>query len=174
MVARNILQLIGKVLVYLLAYVFVANQLSLFGVALCFSYTGAILLLPISTNPVRILLFSFIAGFAMDIFHSSPGIHTSSCLLMAFFRASFLNWMVPAGGYEENMNISIPSMGFRWYLPFSLGLLFMHSFLYFLLDYASFGQFGMVLLRSVLSAILTCASIVLLQFAIEPPKRADY
>ena len=173
MVVRNVIQLIWKVFLYLGIYIFIANQFNLFGLALCFSYTGAILLLPISTNPVRVLLFAFATGFAVDVFHSSPGIHAASCLLLAFFRASFLNWMVPAGGYEEYMNVSIPSMGLKWHLPFSLGLLFLHSFLYFLLDYASLAQFGMVLLRTMLSTIFTFLGIVLIQFAIEPPKRGD-
>lgn len=171
MVARNLIQLIFKVLLYLLVYFLLANQFSIFGLALCFSYTGAILLLPISTNPVRVLLFAFAAGFAVDVFHSSPGIHAASCLLLAFFRANFLKWMVPAGGYEEYMNISIPSMGLKWFLPFSLGLLFLHSFLYFLLDYASLAQFGMVIIRSLLSTLFTFIGIVLIQFAVEPPKR---
>jgi hypothetical protein len=173
MVVRNIFQLIWKVFLYLGVYAFVANRFNLFGLALCFSYTGAILLLPLSTNPVRVLLFGFAVGFAVDVFHSSPGIHAACCLLLAFFRASFLNWMVPAGGYEDYMNVSIPSMGMKWFLPFALGLLFLHSFLYFLLDYASLAQFGMVLVRSVLSTIFTFAGIVLMQLAIEPPKRVD-
>jgi hypothetical protein len=64
-------------------------------------------------------------------------------------------------------------MGMKWFLPFTLGLLFLHSFLYFLLDYASLAHFGMVLIRSVLSTIFTFAGIVLMQLAIEPPKRVD-
>lgn len=173
MVARNLFQLLWKVLFYLGTYIFITNQFSLFGIALCFSYTGAILLLPVSFNPVRVLFFAFVAGFAIDIYHSSPGIHAASCLLMAFFRTSFLNWMVPAGGYEEYMRITIHSMGFRWYFTYVLGLLFLHSTLYFLLDYASLSQPGMLLLRSLLSSIFTLGMLILLQYAIEPPKRAD-
>lgn len=173
MVARNLFQLLWKVLFYLATYIFIANQFNLFGIALCLSYTGAILLLPITLNPVRVLLFAFVVGFSIDIFHSSPGIHAASSLLLAFFRASFLNWMVPAGGYEDYMRISIGSMGFRWFITFCLGLLFLHAVLYFFLDYASFSHPGMLLIRSLLSSIFTLSILLLLQYAIEPPKRAD-
>ncbi len=173
MISRNVFQLIWKILVYIGVYVFIGHRLNAFNLALCFSYTGAILLLPISTNPVRVLLFAFAVGFGIDIFHSSPGIHTAACLLMAFMRSSFLNWMVPAGGYEDYMTISIPSMGMKWFLPFTLGLLFMHSFLYFIIDYASLAQFWMVLLKASFSTVITLLGIVLTQLALEPPKRGD-
>ena len=173
MIAKSLFQLLWKVFFYLGVYLIIGNQLNLFGMALCFSYAGAVLLLPVSINPVRVLFFAFVVGFIMDIFHSSPGIHAASCLMLAFFRANFLHWMVPAGGYEDSMTITPGSMGLRWYFTFASGLLLIHSLMYFFLDYAGFSQFGMLLLRSLLSSMFTLAGILLLQYAIEPPRRSD-
>jgi hypothetical protein len=173
MIARNVFQLVFKILLYLGIYFLVASHLHAFNLALCFSYTAAILLLPIGSNAVRTLIFAFAIGFLVDMFHSTPGIHTSACVLMAFFRANFLNWMVPAGGYEEYMTITIPSMGLKWFFPYMFGLLFLHHFLYFLIDYSSFAQIGMVFLKTILSTMFTFVSIVLIQFGLEPPKRVD-
>ena len=172
MIARNIFQLIFKVLLYLLSYFLVTSHLHIYS-AVCLTYTGVILLLPISSNPVRTLLFAFLVGLGVDIFHSSLGIHTAACVLLGFFRANFLNWMVPAGGYEEYMTISVSSMGMRWYFPYMFGLLFLHHFLYFLIDFASLALFPMALLSAVTSAGFTFAFLLLMQYGIEPPSRGD-
>jgi len=172
MIARNVFQLILKILIYLGIYFLVTSHLN-FNVALCFSYVAAILLLPIDSNPVRTMFFAVLIGLGVDIFESTPGIHMAACALLSFFRTNFLNWMVPAGGYEEYMTITIPSMGIRWFLPFALGLIFLHHFLYFLIDFSSFELFATVVLKTVLSTLLTFITIVLIQFGIEPPKRAE-
>ena len=173
MIARNVFQLIFKVLIYLLSYFLVTSHLHLFNAAICLSYTGAILLLPIGSNQVRVLLFAFLVGLGVDIFHSSLGIHTAACVLIGFFRANFLNWMVPAGGYEEYMTISISSMGLKWFFPYTFGLLFIHHLLYFAIDFATLANFPMALLSAFTSACFTFLCVVLIQYGIEPPNRGN-
>jgi len=172
MISRNILQLLFKVLIYLLTYFLVTSHIHVFHFALCLSYTGAILLLPLGSNAVRTLLFAFLVGLSVDVFHSSLGIHTAACVLLGFFRANFVNWMVPAGGYEEYMTITIPSMGLRWFFPYAFGLLFLHHFLYFLIDYSSASDLLLIFGRAFASALLTFVTLVLIQFGIEPPARS--
>lgn len=173
MIARNVIQLLFKILIYLFSYFLITSHLSIFSTAICLSYTGSILLLPISSNPVRVLAFSFLVGFCVDLFHSTLGIHMAACGLLGFFRANFLNWMVPAGGYEEYMTISIPSLGFRWFFPFAFGLLFIHHLVFFLIDFASLAHFGEALLASVSSSLFTLLFLVLIQYGIEPPSRGN-
>lgn len=173
MIARNIFQLVFKVLIYLLSYFLITSHLSIFHTAICLSYTGAILLLPITSNAVRTLFFAFLVGLCVDVFHSSLGIHTAACVFLGFFRANFLNWMVPAGGYEEYMTISIPSLGFRWFFPFAFGLLFIHHLVFFLIDFASLAHFGDALLAAFTSSIFTFLFLVLIQYGIEPPVRGN-
>jgi hypothetical protein len=173
MIARNVFQLVFKILLYLGIYLLVASRLHIGSWALCLSYAAVILLLPIRSNAVRTLIFAFAVGMLIDVYHSTPGIHTAATVLLGFFRANFLNWMVPAGGYEEYMTITIPSMGLRWFLPYVLGLLFLHHFVYFLIDFAAWDQLGMVFLKSIGSVLFTFSAIVLLQFGIEPPRKGD-
>jgi len=172
MIARNVFQLVFKVLIYLGIYFLVASRLHPFNLS-SLTYTAVILLLPIGSNAVRTMFFAFAIGMLVDTFHSTPGIHTAACVLMAFFRANFLNWMVPAGGYEEYMIVSFPSMGLKWFAPYMMGLIFLHHVTYFIIDYSSFDQLGMVFLKSSLSTVFTFLSIVLIQLGMEPPRRAD-
>jgi len=173
MITRNVFQLILKICLYLLSYLLIFSHLHVFGLAVCLSYTAVIFLLPFGTNPVRIMLFAFAAGLVVDIFHSSLGIHTAACVLMAFFRANLLNWMVPAGGYEDYMTISIPSMGFKWFFPYTFILVFLHHTLYFMIDTAPLANFPLLMLKVVASSVFTLFTIVLLQLGIEPPGRGD-
>jgi hypothetical protein len=171
MIARNVFQLILKIAIYLASYFLIFSNLNFYPI--CFSYAAVVLLLPITTGPVITLFFSFFVGLGVDIFHSSLGIHTAAMLMLGFFRANFLNWMVPAGGYEEYMTITIPSMGMKWFLPYGLGLLFLHHLVYFFIEYASLSEFLIVVFRSAISAVYTLFIIVIIQLGIEPPARND-
>jgi len=173
MISRNIFQLFFKVFIYLASYLLIFSHLHISNLAICLSYTAVIFLLPLSTKPVRVILFAFVCGLFVDIYHSTLGIHAAACVLMAFLRANFLTWMVPAGGYEEYMTASIPSMGLKWFFPYSFFLVFIHHFLYFLIDTASFQNFGILLIKVVLSSVFTLFTIILIQFGIEPPGRRD-
>ena len=173
MKAGNIFQLVLKVLIYLLSYFLVFSHLHLFGIALCLSYTAVIFLLPFNTNSVRVLIFAFLVGLGVDIFHSTLGIHAAACVLMAFFRANLLQWMVPAGGYEEYMTVSISSIGIKWYFPYTVILVLLHHTFYFLLDTASFENFFLTVLKILATSLFTLMTIILLQLGIEPPGRGD-
>jgi hypothetical protein len=171
MIARNIFQLILKIAIYLASYFLIFSNLNFY--PQCFSYAAVVLLLPLSSGPVLTLLFSFFVGLGVDVFHSSLGIHTAAMVALGFFRANFLKWMVPAGGYEEYMTITIPSMGMKWFFPYGLGLLFLHHLVYFFIEYASLSEFFIVLFRSAISAVYTLFIIVVIQLGIEPPSRGD-
>jgi hypothetical protein len=175
MIARNVIQLMLKILIYLGTYLLIFSRLNTTGFSfpLCFSYTAVVLLLPLSSGPVITLLFSFFVGLGIDVYHSSLGIHTAAMVVLGFFRANFLNWMVPAGGYEEYMTITISSMGIKWFLLYGLGLLFLHHLVYFLIEYASLADFFISLGRAILSSIYTLLVIVVIQMGIEPPSRGD-
>jgi hypothetical protein len=173
MKTRNIFQLLLKIIIYLLSYLLIFSHLHLFGLVLCLSYTAVIFLLPFGTNPVRVMLFAFAAGLLVDIYHSTLGIHTAACVLMAFFRANLLNWMVPAGGYEDYMTVSISSMGLKWFFPYAFILVFLHHCLYFFIDTASLIDFPMLMVKILATTMFTIFTIVLLQLGIEPPGRGD-
>jgi hypothetical protein len=143
------------------------GHLSIGSFAFSYAYLGALLLMPISANPVRIMIFSLLVGLVADSYYNSIGIHMASCVFMAFIRHAVLNWIVPAGGYEPYMRISIPSMGIRWYLSYMLPLLFSHHLLLFVIDHASFSQFPLALTQAIGSTLFSFFSIMFIQLSIE-------
>jgi hypothetical protein len=165
--SRSLIFLILEVVVFLSLHILILGHLSVGSYAFSYAYLGAVLLMPISANPVRIMLFSLLVGLLADSYYNSIGIHMASCVLLAFLRSAVLNWVVPAGGYEPYMRISIPSMGIKWYLSYMLPLLFCHHLLLFVIDHANLSQFPLALTQAIASTAFTFFSIMFIQLSVE-------
>ncbi len=165
--SRSLIFLLLEVVVFLSLHVLILGHLSIGSYAFSFAYLGALLLMPITANPVRVMLFALLVGIVADSYYNSIGIHMASCVLLAFFRSAVLNWIVPAGGYEPYMRISIPSMGIKWYLSYMLPLLFSHHLFLFVIDHANLGQFPLALIQAVASTAFSFLSIMFIQLSIE-------
>src|SRR5690606_14189490 len=116
---------------YLVAQVFLLKNLVIFDVAFCFLYVLYILLLPLEIKTIPLMIMAFLLGFSIDIFYDSLGMHTASLLAMAFIRNTWIGMIVPTGGYDENVQLSVLNMGIGWFLTYSLPLIFLHHLIFF-------------------------------------------
>ncbi len=151
------------ILFFLLQIIFFRNVL-LFDYALCFVYIGYILILPIDIKPIPLMLIAFGFGLLMDSFFDTVGINAFVCVLIAYIRPYILKVLTPGGGYDALMEISIPYMGFVWFIKYSALLIFIHHFIFFTLEAWNMSLFLDVFIRTVLSTIFTLFIIVLLQY----------
>jgi len=142
----------------------VARNFSLFGFAFCYLYTAGILLMPIEAPAGLVMLIAFCLGLGVDAFGDTAGLHASASVLMAYSRHLILPWIAPPGGYEPHMEVSISTMGLRWYLLVALPTLFLHHFALFCISYARIDEVPMALLKSVLSVPLSLLVILLIQY----------
>lgn len=147
----------------------ITRNFTLFGWAFCFSYVGAILLLPMNTNSLVVMLIAFGTGLTTDLFYDKLGINAAASVLIAFLRPTALKILTPAGGYEGYMEVSVPSMGLRWYLLFLLPLLFIHHVALFTIEYASFSKFLYALGKGACSTLFTFVVIIMVQYLIYSP-----
>ena len=150
------------------------RNVSFGNMAFCFAYIGAVMLLPIAFNPLLLLLLALAAGLATDAFYDTPGLNAAAATLAAYLR--FLNTKIlePPGGYEENMEVSVSSMGLRWYLLYMLPVLYLHSFAVFMLEYAALEQIPLALLKASGSALFTLTVIMVVQNSLyRPPSTRD-
>jgi hypothetical protein len=170
---HSVVNAVKLFIVFVGSYLLVVNHLHLFGLAYAFSYTGALLLLPIQGNAVRIMVFAFLLGLFIDVFSNTPGMHAGACVLLSFLRTGLLEVLKPGGNYEEYMEISIPSMGLKWYLNFMIPALFIHHFYYFIIEFASFSRIGMALLKAALSTFFSLFTIIIIQYAIGGRRRSS-
>lgn len=140
-------------LVYVLLQLPVLHRFVLFDSAFAFFYVSFILVLPLGLDRLSILFLAFGTGLLVDVFSNTPGIHASSCLLMAVLQKPWLTMVV--GAPEEDARVSIHTFGLRSMVIYAVPLILIHHFQVFLIEHGSFSAFGLLLKRTVLSTLLT-------------------
>jgi rod shape-determining protein MreD len=126
-------------------------------------YVLFLLMLPLELPDWATLLVGAITGLVMDLFTSTPGMHTSACVVMAYVRTWMLRLLRPRDGYEFGRQATIGDMGIAWWLTFAGVLILAHHLWLFFVEVYRFSDLGSTLLRSLLSAVFTLALCLLSQ-----------
>jgi hypothetical protein len=156
----NILRFVALVLVQVL----VLDQLDLAnGRVVPYLYVLFILMLPFELPAWAVMLFSAAMGFVMDLFTSTPGMHMSACVVMAYARHHLLGFLAPREGYEFGMRPTLPRMGAPWFITYAGLLIPIHHLWLFFIEVYTFDHFGTTLVRAVLSAAFTLLLCLLAQ-----------
>lgn len=126
-------------------------------------YVLFIIMLPFNTPPWATLVLGFVTGLAMDFFSSTPGMHTSACVLMAFARLLMLRLLAPREGYDPGKRPIIAHMGLAWFMTFAGVLVTVHHLWLFYVEVYRFDDFLSTLLRALMSAAATLIPCLLSQ-----------
>lgn len=111
-----------------------------------------------------LLIYAFSTGLFVDLFYDTIGIHAAAATVFMFIRPQIIRGLTPLGGYNEIEEISIKSMGIRWFITFTLLLAIFHHFIVFLLEAFGFGLFYWTLAKTFSSAIYSTIIIVSFQY----------
>jgi hypothetical protein len=137
---------------------------ALFSLGFFFVYLLIILHLPINFPKVTLILISFMIGIIVDIFYHTGGIHTMGTTFIGFLRPIYIRAITPVGGYDENVSPTLQIMGPKWYFVYILPLIFLFSFVFFLVDqWGTSHGLWLVLKKSIFSSILTSFLAILIQ-----------
>ncbi|MEO8066302.1 MAG: hypothetical protein ABI599_01290 [Flavobacteriales bacterium] len=126
-------------------------------------YVLFILMLPFELPTWSVLLMGFATGALMDFFSNTPGMHAGACTVMAFARTGVLRLLSPRDGYEFGVTPTMQGMGLVWFLAYTALLVPVHHLWLFFTEVFRFDRFLETVGRSLLSAALTIALIVLVQ-----------
>ncbi len=168
---RSIFGLVGQFILLLSVQVLLLKNLALFGVAFCFIYLLAILLLPISIRTIPLMIIAFFMGLSVDIFYETIGMHAAAATLLAFLRNFWLKTVSPSGGYDEGSIPSIRSQSMSWFITYSFPLFFAFSMLLFSVDFWGTGNWLNVLNKSFFSSIFTLILAIIVQLLFFPRRR---
>lgn len=118
-----------------------------------------ILWLPFRMPRGMLTLVGFLFGLALDFFTKTPGLHASSCVMIAYLRPFLVNILIPQEGADQNYKSpSITSMGLAPYATYILILTLLHNTWLVLLEWLQFGTFwfflGKVLATTGISLLL--------------------
>lgn len=145
--------------------VLLLNQVQLSGYLNPYFYVIFILLLPVSTPRYLLLLLSFLLGLIIDIFSDTLGLHAAATVFLAYFRTPVMG-MLTARESEQSDFPGLKQTGFRWFLLYTLILVFIHHFVLFYLEVFSFSGFFRTFLRIIISTMFSVFIIVLSQFLV--------
>jgi hypothetical protein len=153
-----------RFLLLLLLQVFVLNNVVLTGVFNPYVYIYFILLLPLAMPHWQLLLIAFVTGLTLDFFMHSLGLHAFACTFIGFIRPFIIGTVQPAGGYNPEDRPTVGNMGLRWFLSYSLPIVFLFHAVLFLVETLSVNQLLFVLLKALVSALVASVIIVLFEF----------
>ena len=149
----------------------VFNQIQLNGMVYPMVYIIAIVMLPFETSLVLTISISLFLGISVDMFSDTFGLHTSSSLVIGYFRPKLLSVLRPRDGYDSILLPSIHDMGKSWFLMFSTLLIAIHHLWFFSVELLRFDLIGMIIIKTLFSTLTTLFIIVLLQYLLYKPTK---
>ena len=167
---NNILLNILRFILLIAIQVLICNNVHLFGFLNPYIYILAILLLPLDIPKSGQYLAAFCAGFAVDCFFLTYGVHASAALLIAFVRPQ---WIYLMNGRRVNeIDIPLPrAKDLKWLIFYTFPLIFMHHYTIMLLEAFSYKNFWLNTTFAIGNGIFTTIVILCLEYIFISPKR---
>jgi rod shape-determining protein MreD len=167
----NIISYIAFFILFVLLQIVFFRNIVLFDYALCFLYIGYLIIFPFDIKPTRLMLVGFALGIMIDTFYDTVGINAFVCVLVAFIRPYILQTLTPGGGYDNQTEISVSSMGFLWFFKYATLMILIHHFVFFLLEAWSLKHILEVFIRTFFSSIFTFFTLILFQYLVKSVKK---
>lgn len=160
---------IFRFLLLLAVQIIVFNNMNFLGYISPFPYILFIILYPVNSNKSGLLLASFFLGLIMDMFSNSGGIHTTACLILAYYRPYLFRFSF--GLSYEYQTVKLNDVLTPERFSFILLSVVIHHFVLFVLEAFKISFFLDVLFRTLLSTIFTIIICIIIIYLIKPNKR---
>lgn len=156
-----------RIAIYILLQVLVLKEITLGGaqqpLIFIFIYPLVLVILPIRIPQFFVLFLAFVLGLIIDFFYLSPGVHAGACLWMTLFRPMALRIFEPKNGYHTDAEPTIGDMGVLWFAQYAGSLLLIFFISYFSLQIFTFVYTAEILIKAVLSFLVSGIIIFLMQ-----------
>ena len=160
---------IFRFLLLLAVQIIVFNNMNFLGYISPFPYILFIILYPVNSNKSGLLLASFFLGLIMDMFSNSGGIHTTACLVLAYYRPYLFRFSF--GLSYEYQTVKLNDVLTPERFSFILLSVVIHHFVLFVLEAFKVSFFLDVLFRTLLSTLFTIIICIIIIYLIKPNKR---
>lgn len=164
---KNILIFIGLFLLQVLVF----NNIRIGNYLHPIIYVLFIMILPFKTPNLRLIIYGFLIGMAVDIFDGTPGLNAAATVLIAYLRPYIIGLMTRKSELEEKNEPTVNKMGFQWFFVYSLIILLIHNFTLFFLEAFSFKLLGIVMLEVLISVPVSLFAIMLISYLFKPIKK---
>lgn len=140
------------------------NKINLFGYVTPLFYIWMIVRMDSSMSRNSILLWSFFLGLSVDIFSGTPGLNAASATMLGMIQPVIVKLFIPLDRYE----FFIPSsatMGGRKFTGYLMLLVLLHHALFFILRSIPLGDWSVLVVKVLLSALLTILIMLTAEYA---------
>lgn len=131
-------------------------------------YPLFIILLPLRTHRIAMLILAFLLGILVDIFYDSPGVHASAIVFIAYIRPYVLSFLKPVEGYNLSFSPTMKRFGLPWFFWYASIMMIAHLFFYFSMEAFTFAYIGSILLKTVLSYLISMGFVMFFMFIVNP------
>jgi rod shape-determining protein MreD len=160
---------IFRFVLLLAVQIIIFNNMNFLGYISPFPYILFIILYPVNGNKSGLLIASFVLGLIMDMFSNSGGIHTTACLVLAYFRPFIFKFSF--GLSYEYQTIKLNDVLTPERFSFILLSVVIHHLILFTLEAFQFSFILDVLLRTLLSTVFTLLICIIIIYLIKPNRR---
>ena len=160
---------LARFILLLAAQVLLFNNINFLGYINPFPYILFIILFPVNGNKFGLLGASFLLGLLMDMFLNSGGVHTTSCIILAFFRPAIFKFSF--GLSYEYQTVKINDVLTPERFSFILLSVVLHHIVLFILEIFTFDFFLNIIVRTLVSTLFTIIISILIIYLIKPNKR---
>ena len=145
------------------------NNMNFLGFILPLPYILFIILYPVNSNRASLLISSFFLGLIMDLFSNSGGLHTTACLILAYYRPYLFKFAFGVSYEYQTIKLNESLTPERF--TFILLAVIIHHFTLFILEAFQVNFILEILLRTILSTVFTIISCIIIIYLIKPNKR---
>lgn len=160
---------IARFVLLFIAQIMIFNRIDLFGFINPFPYVLFIILYPVNGNKSSLLAASFLLGLLMDMFWNSGGIHAAASLILAFYRPAIFKFSFGLSYEYQTVKLNDSLTPERF--SFILIAVVLHHFILFVIEAFKISYMWDILVRTILSAIFTIITCILIIYIIKPSRR---
>ncbi|MCD8183353.1 MAG: rod shape-determining protein MreD [Bacteroides sp.] len=158
----NYLHKIGWFIGLVLLQVLILNNVHMAGYATPFLYIYLILKFESDVSRNALMLWAFFLGLTVDIFSDTPGMNAAAIVLLAFVRPTFLRLFTPRDT-PDMLAPAARTIGFSSFLKYLIICVLVHHGILLTIEFFSFANIGVLLLRIVASSLLTVVCIMAIE-----------
>lgn len=158
---KNIIEFVLWFLGLVLLQVLLFNNIEIAGMINPFLYIYFIIALPIHINRISLMIIGFVLGLVIDVFSNTWGIHAMATTMIAFLRPYIFRLV----STQEELDRVMPrfrTMGAN-YIKYIVLMTFVHHFMLFTLEAFSFSYIWILLLKVLVSSVITILVIFVLE-----------
>jgi len=154
----------GAFILLIILQLLIFSNIEFSGYVNPYIYVMFILILPFSIPSWFLLILSFFTGLVVDLFSGTLGVHAFATVMAGFVRPWILTLNITSEITDPDMSPSLFRNGFRWFLFYTVTVVFVHHLTLFFVEVFTFSNFFHTLLRVLLSTAVTTFFIMLFDF----------